>query len=151
MAYINTAADSVEQYINSALSPQVWEAILDSWQSELKIYLYPIKSIESITYLSSDGTEFTLHVTSYSVNLKAKPAVIRFNNLPNTMLYPTGAITINMKAGYLSPTEIPMGIIHAIKLLTSQYYENREPQKGEDAMPAVVKALLEPYRLKGAW
>lgn len=155
-AFIVAAKDYVENFLNGALTTQVWEAVLDHWLPKIQLYMFPIVSIDSIIYSDMLGTEYTLDSTGYNINLNSRPAVITrpvYTCWPLVILYPTGAIHIQFTAGYASAADIPQAILLAMKMLISQWYENREPvitgtSSNVGQLPFAVEALLRPYRLQ---
>lgn len=66
-----------------------------------------------------------------------------------SVLYLPNAVQIHYTAGFgENSSDVPANIRTAVMMATSDYYENREPQKGdEEQLPRHVRALLWPSRV----
>lgn len=104
-ALIKAARQHGEDFTRRALILQTWELILDAWPSDdtIVIPLPPLRSIVSVKYKDSDGTESTLAASEYIVNTGEEPGKVVLGygkTWPSDTLYPTRAITVRFKAGY---------------------------------------------------
>lgn len=133
------------------LVSQVWEMACDGFSDRIKIPIYPVSSVDSITYLDSDGAEQTLASTVYRVN--------NYGNMPFVALeynqsWPTyreieNTVKVRFTAGY---TEVPTDLKQALLLLIGNWYENREASVlGASAieLPFAVGAIFNKYRVAG--
>jgi len=159
--YIDGLVTAVRMYLEricwSAFITQTYDLYLDDWPAASVIHLprAPLQSVSSITYTDDDGNESTFASVDYIVDTVSKPARIV---LADSATWPTGtlrnanAIVIRFVAGYGDNAEdVPAPIIHAAKLLLTDYYENREQSivmQGAtvNQLPWGVPALLRPYR-----
>ena len=110
----------------------------------------PVQSVDSITYLDTDGAEQTLSTDVYGVKL-SEPAKIYlkpYQPWPSTYDVP-GAVTINFTAGWQDTTEVPAGLKAAIRLLVGHYNEQREAtiERSIQEIPLGVERLLWLYRV----
>lgn len=145
---------AVEEYLRRALITQTWQMKLDDfpvWKrtrlDSIIVPRPPLQSVSSIVYLDENGDSQTLSSSVYLVDLVSQPGAIHtaYNqSWPATYDQPN-AITATFVAGYGdSPSDIPKDIIHAMKIILGDWYENREGQGG--GIPQSAKWLLSPHR-----
>ena len=113
----------------------------------------PVQSVSSIVYTDTDGTSATLDSSKYVVDTNGPmPRVVpAYGEVwPVTQPGVPNTVSITYVAGWTSASVVPAPIKHAIKLLVSHWYENRE-HVVIGAMPKeisdTVTALLNPYRV----
>lgn len=85
-------------------------------------------AVVSITYIDANGDPQTLAPSGYRLNAVGRIAeVYRAPNTtwPRVQCQP-GAVVIEWTAGWLSPTDVPEDLIHAMKLLVGHWDSNRE-------------------------
>jgi uncharacterized phiE125 gp8 family phage protein len=105
----------------------------------------PAVSVEQIKWGSVEDMTVA-DPDDYTLNLLVEPGYVAVK--PQLVpRIPQQSMSIDYTAGYddADPNAIPMGIRHAILLLTAFLYEQRGDVGGE--MPEVAKALLWPHRL----
>jgi hypothetical protein len=113
-----------------------------------------VQSITSVKYRDTTGTLVTLDPSTYVLSADAWEATLTpapGGIWPTTLVHPEGVV-ITYVAGYGDAgTDVPQGIIAAIKLLVGTWYENREAvtlvRFTADEVPFTVTALLAPYRI----
>jgi uncharacterized phiE125 gp8 family phage protein len=143
-ALIQTAREVAEDISRRALITQTWKLILDEFPKgdEIAIPLPPLQSVTSITYKDQDGTASTFSSDDYIVNTDTEPGkvVLAYGaSWPSTTLYPTGAITVQFKAGFGdASTDVPEKYRQAMLLLIGHWYENREAIATTGAVPKEV-------------
>jgi uncharacterized phiE125 gp8 family phage protein len=106
----------------------------------------PLQSVTSITYVDSNGDTQTLATDQYQVDALSTPGRV----LPAYgVSWPTtrcqaNAVNITFVAGYGLAAAVPATAKHAIKLLLSHWYENRESSVKNDqmALPMGFDALV---------
>jgi len=95
--------------------------------------LDPLVSVEAFTYKKSDGTTVTLtENTDYLVDVDKHPGELcppYGMQWPTDTLWPASPIQITFTAGF-APEQVPATIKNAMKLLISEWYENRLPFSG---------------------
>lgn len=114
----------------------------------------PLLSVESVTYIGTDGTPQTLDPSAYVVDSDAVVGrLVRAYNTswPNARAQ-RNAITVNYTAGYgPASTDVPAAIRQAMLLAIGDLYENREAQSAMTAGGLVANAaglnLLAPHRI----
>jgi uncharacterized phiE125 gp8 family phage protein len=129
---IATAREEAEELTWRKFISQTWYAYLDDWPNEDYIVL-PFGSLQSVTaikYTDTDGDQSTWTSSEYIVGtdyLKGRVTLAYGYTWPNTTLYPSNPIQIEFVCGYGdSEASVPAEIKHAIKMLASEMYENRE-------------------------
>lgn len=113
----------------------------------------PAGSITSVQYIDNQGDTQTWASGSYALDSSSRPA--RLHPVYNET-YPStrpieNAVTITYTAGYgTNASDVPVEIIHAIKLMVTLWYENRESHGlGRlNELPISVKSLLSDYKLR---
>lgn len=111
----------------------------------------PVAEIESVKYDDDVGAEQVVADASYRlVGQPSQPRLI----LAHGASWPSArcedeAVRIRYTAGYGGPQDVPAPIRHAILLMVSQLYENREAasEKPQTELPFAVTALLSTYRV----
>lgn len=160
VSVIHAARQSVEAYTHRALVTQTWDLRIDgNWPMKnggprIDLPRNPIQSVSWIRYQDDDGTspEPTLAATQYKVAARRNNSYIvpAYDVEWPTVRDVPDAIRVRFVAGYDSVDDIPEPLIHAIRLLCSHWYENREvvnfDRMQAAEMPYSIEALLSPYR-----
>ena len=129
---IAAATQSAEQFLHRRLITQTWYLYLNKWWlfDRLVMPFGRLQSVTSIKYKDQDGDETTWDSSEYIVNIDSDPGeiILGYNeSFPTDTLYPSNPITIEFICGYgLSGSDVEDNIKHAIKLIISDLYENRE-------------------------
>lgn len=114
----------------------------------------PVQSVSSVVYIDTDGTSVTLDPSKYDVDTKGHmPRIVpAYGEVwPITRPATPNAVTITYDAGWTQASLVPAPLRHAIKLLVSHWYENREHVVvGTTAgkIPDTVDSLINPYRVR---
>ena len=142
---IQGARDWCECFENKAYMTKTITAHYDCFGPKMKLPLTPALSIDSITYIDSDGNTQTLDSSLYELDSYATPSYIYpsyGSSYPSVRDVPN-AITVIYKAGY-SATAVPERVKAAIKLLAAHLYEHRETtsEKLLREIPFGIKNLL---------
>jgi uncharacterized phiE125 gp8 family phage protein len=165
-ALLSALIDAATQYIdgpNGILSrsivSQKWELVIDGFPSgAVEIPLPPLQSVETITYLDSEGNNIELDESGYSVDNARQPGFVvpGADGWPQTGDY-INAVRIRFVSGYApegSPPDyragVPQAIKQAILLLVGHWYENREDVvvgTVVNKLPTAAEALLFNYRV----
>ncbi len=153
---VTVARKYVEQVCSIAMITQTCKLYLDRFPvSSAAICLprSPAIAISSITYVDTDGATQTWSSAEYALDVKSRPSrlYLAYNSTYPSTRPISNAVTITYTAGYgASASSVPADLIHAMKLLITHWYENREsstPGSLTD-IPFGVKALLNEYRLR---
>jgi uncharacterized phiE125 gp8 family phage protein len=130
--------------LGRAITPQTWDLRLGWFPAEITLPLPPLRSVDQITYVDSDGATQTLSSSVYKVvglgDEGRRAAIVEAHDQtwPTTRAVPE-AVTVRFTAGY---TTVPEPIKQAMKLMVGHWFDN----PGAPA-PEAVAALLAPWRV----
>ncbi|MHB1167351.1 MAG: head-tail connector protein [Carboxydocellales bacterium] len=123
---------------------------LDKFPKERYIELTraPLQSVTHLKYTDKDGAVTTWGSGNYIVDKTSfVPKIVLGYNIswPTVQLSPVNAIEIAYVAGYGAAVDVPQMIKHAILLLVSHWYENREAVSTLKfaEVPMAAKSLLD--------
>ena len=128
---IVAATGLVENITGRKLITQKWNAYFDTWPKDhFEIPFGKLQTVHSITYTDSGNNLATWNTNSYLVDSYSDPGEIipaYGQQWPAVTLRPVNAICIQFSCGYGgNETTVPEDLCHAIKLLMTHWYENRE-------------------------
>ena len=155
---IVTARKYCEAYCNRVFITQTWRQNLNEWTNPILLKVNPVISVTSLKYYDTSEAQQTITDSSanYQKDLNSDVAKI-YEGLTNS--FPAIGSTINpieiiTVCGYGAASDVPDDIKHAIKLMVSHLYENRDMvnvplnnQASDIPMPTAVKYLLTRYRI----
>lgn len=161
LALINAAVgylDGKKGILGRCLVQQTWDWTFDRfWSSGLYVPLPPLISVDSITYVDTNGDTQTWGAPNYRVDSGSVPGRITpaYGETWPTIRDVTNAVTIRFTAGYApsseSPTDyrenVPDALKHAIKILVTHWYENAGVVGDPTQIPMAFDALVSPYRV----
>ena len=152
---ITAAREWVEGQTKRALVSQVWDQTMDGnwpWKHggpRIELEKNPVISIGSITYATGASPNPTLAASQYtSVTRNHGSYIVPAYGItwPTVRSVPE-AVTVRFTAGY---TTVPKPLVHAIAMLVTHWYENREVIETQarqiNMVPYSVEALISPYR-----
>ena len=155
LSLIKAARQWVEGQTKRALVSQTWDQTIDGnwpWKyggPRIELEKNPIISIDSISYVTGASPEPTLAANQYTAVTRNYCSYIvpaYGVEWPTVRCVPE-AITVRFTAGY---TTVPQPLVHAIAMLVTHWYENREviesSQREINVVPYSVEALISPYR-----
>ena len=160
--YIDTLIISArkycEAYCNRVFITQTWRQNENEWNNPIQLKVNPVVSVTSLKYYDTNESQQTITDSSanYQKDLNSDVAKI-YEGLTNA--FPAIGSTINpieiiTVCGYGAASDVPDDIKHAIKIMVSWMYENREGvnvplnnQASDIPMPSAVKHLLTRYRI----
>lgn len=152
---VKAATKQLQRDTGRALITQTWLGYLDAWLSTIWLPRPPAQSVTHLKYYDTSDVQQTLTVDEdYTVDLKSTPARIvpYYGNVWPTPRGKPAAIEIKWVCGYGdAATDIEEDLGHALKLLVSHYYENREPVTIEGVPRDVQKtynALIYSFRVR---
>lgn len=139
--------DGKDGALGRALVTQKWELTLSGFPcaSEFKIPLPPLQSVESITYVDSNGDTQTLATSVYAVDTASEPGVV---SLKYGQAWPAtrcqrDAVTVAFTCGYGAAGDVPERIKSAVKLKVKDRYDQAQDNAG------AVDRLLFAFRVFG--
>ena len=127
---IKTATSQVERYLHRKLITQSWKVYYDCFQPDM---IVPFGSLTSnpapvVKYYDINGTQQTLGTSNYWIVYTTDPAIILKGydvTYPETQYGRPDAVEIAFTCGFGSAADVPAEIKHAIKLLITNYHEQR--------------------------
>lgn len=152
--YIAAAQDYIEGPYGAGilLGTQRWALYLQRFATPVHIPLYPVQSIDEITYIATDATTQTLASDEYRSDCIGNPARVLPApgvNWPSTLVGEPNAITVQFTGGFQT---VPEDLRHAVLLLVSHMYEIRQPvliNASSTEVPQSLDAILGKYRVLG--
>lgn len=127
---IQAAREHAEDATGLALLEQTWRATFDNGTLPdgllVELPRPPLISVDSITYLDTDGNSQTLSTDNYTVDTDARPGRILFSDMPSIKAT-LAALTINYTCGFADADSVPMKIKQAMLLMITHWFEIRQP------------------------
>lgn len=126
---ITTARERCEEVSFRALVTRTVDLYLDSWPvgGVIKLPTPPVQSITSVTYTDVDGTTGTMSAADYYLATARGSLVLKSSaSWPTAELQSTEGIKVRYVAGYGAAAAVPGWAKHAMRLLISHWYLNRE-------------------------
>ncbi len=142
------ARQSLEARAGIAFLTQSWSLSADLRRNpEILLPVHPVISVETVQLFLEDGTQVDLPPSDYRVSTGAFGRV-QLKTCPPVRVRPLNGIEIRFTAGYPSPDAIPAELLHAIRLLTAHFFENREAASETRvfSIPQAIDSLIAPYR-----
>jgi len=130
--YIDSLIAAAHDYIASqqrrALCETTYSLTCDYWPVIFELPNPPVVSVSSISYVDLNGATQTLAASQYALDSASIPARVTpaYNVTWPTHRAQANAITMVYTAGYATVDDIPAGTKHAMKILVSHWFENRE-------------------------
>lgn len=132
-----------------ALFTQTWRLSLDAFStSQIKIPMWPVKTIAEIKYIDTDGVEQTLDSGTYRLDINRDPAILEpvyGQSWPSTRRQ-SGAVNIDFTVGEAAAA-INDDLVRALAQLVAHFYENREAAMNQlHELPFGVREIMNNYR-----
>lgn len=111
-----------------SFDPRVFERPLVGSASPIRVPVGRLASVQSITYLDSEGVRQTLDPSAYTVEAGDAGRIVPAygTSWPTHRVHP-GSVLIDFTAGYgPAATDVPASVRAAILLTLGNLYENRE-------------------------
>jgi uncharacterized phiE125 gp8 family phage protein len=159
---IGVAREHAEGFTGRALLTSVWRLVSDSWTGEdncpngkvLTLDRSPLASVASVKYYAEDEDTLTTLVanTDYIVITGTTPGRIQLLIDPPALEDRADAVQVEFTAGATSPSGIPPTLVHAVRFISTHYWENRGVNGTFDPtdIPKGAIPLLESQRV-GGW
>lgn len=153
-ALIIAARENAESHTGLAIAESSYTLALDAFPIDaIELFLSPVQSITSVTYVDSGGATQTLTNTKYQLDNYSSPAkLFPLEPWPATKVKPN-AVLINFIAGFTdgSPNNypLPISLKQAMFIMIGTWYENRESiaEKETYERPMTATYLLTPHRV----
>ncbi len=152
---IAAATNWVQQYTNRVLITQTLEGYADAVppDNDFRLIPAPIQTatgFEIDSYTTAD-LKVLFAATSYRVDMVGSRVHLNWGcTWPTGGLRSYDAFYVKWTAGYGASSAVPDGLKHAMRLLISLWYENREPLSEltlSDELKFSVTDLLRPYKV----
>lgn len=128
---IDVVTANLEEILNRALITQTWALYLDKFPvgDEIELPRPKLQSVSSISYVDENGSNQTFSSSLYQVDTKGRVGKVKLvdgQDWPGTKVQ-LNAVTITFVAGYgATKADVPSDIKHAVLLLVSHLYRNRQ-------------------------
>lgn len=150
---IATARQAAESRTGRALVTQQWRQTLDAWPTDGVIELDRPKllSVESVSYLDSDGARQTLDSAAYQIVADTLIGLVQpaYGTAWPACRETPGSIRVDYTAGYGSAAAVPQPIKAWMLLALATWYAQREALVTGAAAAELPRAfwhgLLDPY------
>jgi uncharacterized phiE125 gp8 family phage protein len=175
-SYVDSACEFIFQRTWKVIQSASYTAYLDDWNNyngeysynhhyyrdyrnykddcDIKIKMHPVTSLDSIKYYDADGVQQTMvDGTDYFYSINGNFARIKFLEKPTLQDNRYDAIEIAFTAGYANQFDIPDDLIHCLKILVADAFNNRNSQTAgmsvnENKIPQSVDMILANNSLK---
>lgn len=156
--YIKAATSYAESRTNKVYAQRTFTLKRDKFAETMELPVYPVLSVDSITYIDINEVEQTMAASNYQVITDRIPAIVHLEDVPTVDGDTLNAVTITVTAGFESSNspadadKIPDAVKQAIKLMVGHFYENREAVTADvrpEKVPMATDALLWPHRVIG--
>jgi uncharacterized phiE125 gp8 family phage protein len=157
-----TATNYIQDVLNRTFFAREYTLYLDCFPTDLdenigkpyiEVQTTPLISVDSITYVDTDGATQTLASTEYTADIfadgptrileaydKTWPAIRNVSN----------AVIVTMTCGFATAAAVPEEYKQILKLYFTHMYENREAYREERIVevPRMLQMLIDRYRVK---
>ena len=156
-ALIVTARQQAEHRTGRALITQQWRYAIDAFPVDsLELPLPKLQSVQSVSYLDSNGTRQTLANTEYDVitdELVGRLIPAYGKSWPDCRVRP-GSVQVSYTCGYGAAADVPQSIKAWMLLAIGAWYENREALTSGQPVAELPRSfwngLLDPFYVPGA-
>ena len=155
-ALIVTARQQAEHRTGRALMTQQWRLGLDQFPADsLELPLPKLQSVQSVTYLDSNGSRQTLVNAEYDVitdELVGRIIPAYGKSWPDCRERP-GSVRVDYTCGYGAAADVPQSIKAWMLLAIATWYENREALTAGHPVAELPRCfwegLLDPFWVPG--
>jgi uncharacterized phiE125 gp8 family phage protein len=153
VSLVASARAKVERDCGIALLSQTYDLTFDAFPSDaIRLPLYPLQSVTSITVTNVAGQASAVTASNYFADTASVPPriVLADGGAWPTNIRVAGGIVVRFVAGYTTPAAIPEPLLTAIKHATAVFYGHASTMPG--ALPPRwlgYDSLIAPYRLPG--
>jgi uncharacterized phiE125 gp8 family phage protein len=157
---IKAARKYCEKYTGRVFITQTWTQNYSLFGTKLEVAVDRLIGVTSLKYYDVDGNQQTMVVnTDYQLDTAAETVTIYppiDGSFPSVQSERINPIELIFTAGYGAASDVPDDIKHAIKIMVSFLYENREMvnvalggSANQIDIPDSVKMLLNLHSLRG--
>jgi len=135
--------------VGIAMVSQQWELRLDYFPYIIELPLYPVISVDSITYVDGNGTEQTVAAVDYQTDIYSNPARIKpaYAHTWPTPRADLATVKVTFTAGYGAAADVPADLKQAILLTIGHAYAHRESvtMGNPEVLPEGAQSILNRY------
>lgn len=145
---VRMATVEVEDQTGRALVTQERVLLLDGWEPEIWLPRPPLQEVLEVRYRDEGEAWQVLDPARYRVDLESVPARLRpapGERWPALSRGGLSAVRVAYRCGYGGPEDVPEDLRHAVLLLLSHRYDDREGRLPE---PVGVRALTMRHRVR---
>lgn len=146
-ASLRAAIAAIESRVGKALLERSFQLMLVHWQAAdyHVLPLAPVKSIDAVRIVGSDGSEETVDPSRYAFEADAHAPCLRSKSGAFPKPRTGGRIELDFTAGFAADWDaLSADLRQAVIILAGAFWaQDIEPDAG---LPFVVSILLEPYR-----
>ncbi|RZI61399.1 MAG: hypothetical protein EOP94_00590 [Zymomonas sp.] len=146
---IAAAVDHVERFTGLVLERRILTEGVPGFGGRIRAW--PIISVDEVAYVDGKGIDQILDAGSWRLNGVVRPARLSTRTNPWPVVGRLNStVQITMTAGYEDASDLPGGVMQALKMLVAHFYRNREAviTSGSPVeVPMAVDMLLQPHRL----
>ncbi len=149
VGFLRAAIATIEARTGKVLLTRQFRMQLDDWRDRLgqPLPLAPVLSVDRIEIDDGAGTVTEMSPESWRLLPDNQRPLI----LPTGVILPNiprrGHVTVIFTAGFGAIwDQVPADLAHAVIMLASRYYEDRNFEGSRGAMPFSVSALIERWR-----
>jgi len=154
LGVISAARESAEFYTGLAIAAATYEVAYDAFPSVIDLQVWPVQSINSVTYIDDDGDTMILDDSAYFLDARSKPAKLHVvDRWPPTKAI-VNAVVVSFEAGNtddLSPNTypLPLSLKQAMLLMIGRAYVNRDDSKSITDNQALQRPPAAEYLMQG--
>lgn len=129
-ACIAAATEYCQDYTGKQFVTATFTGKFDTLYGVIALPYPPLQSVTSITYIDTDGEEQTVSTDVYGVDTYGAVGQVFLKyeqSWPTDVRGHTQDVTIVYVAGMGAASAVPENVKAAVKLVTADLYENREP------------------------
>lgn len=149
-SYLRAAISAIEARTGKILVERAFSWTLTRWRdpSGQPLPVAPVVGVTSLILRDRADDEELIDPALYRLEADAQRPVLRPSGTSLPSIPAGGVAEIGFNAGYSQDWGgLPSDLGHAVTLLATHYYENRDVSGGSDrAMPFGVNSLIERYR-----
>lgn len=153
---IDAAVRNIEAMSNRAIITQVWRlGLVSFWAGDLELPYSPLQTVDTVTYVDTDGETQTLDAANYEAVTGALVGRVRFAHgvsLPGVRVQ-SSSVRVTYTAGWGdAAADVPPDVKHAVKLLAAHWYANAEPVSSvsSNVVPDTLRRLVQGFTARGA-
>jgi len=147
---MDAAITHIERETNLVLSPRtVIEEVADGGILTPRLRTWPISAVTSVSYRDIAGNVALVEAPAYYSILARRPGRMGLITpwAPPVTVSGRGTILVAMEAGFAAG-DVPANIVQAVKLVTAEFYKNREAGGLSEEAQRAISWILRTSKVK---